>query len=478
VKKLPIPADVKTDRILLVIHDIPESVVVNCPKCGFEQEEREDCGKCGVVIAKYLALHTPESAAYSENQASSYSPIMSPNETGYPTMVDITEMQNALCNLQQRFNELEFERAERRKFRGEFRSLEEKVKEALKQLSVGNEKIRLRVAGFESSPEFKELRKLGEMLQSIDLESVVQRLAVVEARLHTSAQEERPAADPQMIALLQKLDGRLSEMERRLTANEKKGAARTREHPQMESVRKEIEELKTSLQNVSIRYTEIGDLKKNHLVLRNMLESFQAESERFRKETTLGGSERLAEMEKEVHTLRAEMRKAYERMELLESWNGSDQCDPAASQKSDVVSLHAQLNKIERLAEENRRRTDSEISNLEVRFSKNLSLLDSLPETLEAFSAQIRHMEQQNQQLAETLEVARPTDNGSSQNVESLNSEITDLREEMQEAQSGVQNPRNQSSDEAPEHNQTDIVVIRESLAEIRQFMAALSHRL
>ena len=185
-KKLPIPADVKTDRILLVIHDIPESVVVNCPKCGFEQEEREDCGKCGVVIAKYLALHTPESAAYSENQASSYSPIMSPNETGYPTMADITEMQNALCNLQQRFNELEFERAERRKFRGEFRSLEEKVKEALKQLSVGNEKIRLRVAGFESSPEFKELRKLGEMLQSIDLESVVQRLAVVEARLHTS----------------------------------------------------------------------------------------------------------------------------------------------------------------------------------------------------------------------------------------------------------------------------------------------------
>jgi len=84
-------------------------------------------------------------------------------------------------------------------------------------------------------------------------------------------------------------------------------------------VLKELGELKAALQNFTLRYSEIGELKKNHLVLRDMLESLEQSTASLRKEALSFNTAKAADLEKEVLALRAELRQWCGRIDGLEA---------------------------------------------------------------------------------------------------------------------------------------------------------------
>src|SRR5688500_8980743 len=94
---------------------------LNCPKCGHEQEERLDCKKCGVVFTKFYALYPQQGAT-----------TTLPDST---EVMELTEISRLIRDLSRRFNEFEFERAERARLRGDLRVLDQKVESGLKELA-------------------------------------------------------------------------------------------------------------------------------------------------------------------------------------------------------------------------------------------------------------------------------------------------------------------------------------------------------
>jgi len=49
----------------------PSDIIV-CPKCGFEQQKNEECGKCGIIISKYSDMEGPAPAAIPQRTAPLY----------------------------------------------------------------------------------------------------------------------------------------------------------------------------------------------------------------------------------------------------------------------------------------------------------------------------------------------------------------------------------------------------------------------
>jgi predicted nucleic acid-binding Zn-ribbon protein len=144
---------------------------------------------------------------------------------------------------------------------------------------------------------------------------------------------------------------------------------------------KGIEELKTAIQNVTVRYTEIGDLKKNDLVLRNMLESLQLSIESSKKAATNGLQGKVVELEKEVLALKAEVRKTYERMESLES-----SPEPAAQDAipmPEFLSLREQVAACGKLQVVQEQQVQAELSSLREQLQQASSQLKALQEKLE-----------------------------------------------------------------------------------------------
>lgn len=293
-----------------------ESFVVNCPKCGFLQEERIDCRKCGVVFSKYLALRgqnpaMPPDVPGPQNNFNA-SPEGSPEEPP-----ELLEIRRFLKDVQQRFNELEFERAERRRIGGELRSLEARLEENLDRISALEEGMEQSLSALAALPEppsrgdFAELRK---EVSAIDIEAIGRRIERVEQGLATCIDALARLADSGVHEQLTRLDARLTSVEA-AAAN----SAQVKAEPPPDSVLKELGELKAALQNVTLRYSEIGELKKNHLVLRDMLESLEQSTASLRKEALSFNTAKAADLEKEVLALRAELRQWCGRIDGLEA---------------------------------------------------------------------------------------------------------------------------------------------------------------
>jgi DNA repair exonuclease SbcCD ATPase subunit len=156
---------------------------MNCPKCGYEQEERLDCVRCGIVFSKYLALFPKGKAG--EAMESRTRPMVAEDVPD----LEISQISQQVRDLSRRFNDIEFERAERTRLRGEMKVFEQELHEKLGELGRRIEKI--------------EANRTG----GVDLEPLVNRIELLEVGLRTPP----PAAS--VLKSLEEMNSRLTEME-------------------------------------------------------------------------------------------------------------------------------------------------------------------------------------------------------------------------------------------------------------------------
>ncbi len=297
---------------------------VNCPKCGYEQEERLDCRKCGIVFSKYLALYPPNKNNAPEN--TDQAPQPGASENGYS---ELSELQRNVRDLNRRYSEVEFERAERHRLRDELHELGEKIQNAetagSSRLADLEERLG-QLASIGAATEGLAGDLYSKMLQQID--PVFKRIEQIEARLETDLGERASKQDPQYSEILRELEQRFVDLESKVArrAEEAKAAA--------ESLAKDLSEVRGALQNVTLRYSEIGELKKNHLLLLDKVDNLRLELETAKEGVSEPASEKAQEIEMEVLALRAEVRHVLKAVEGLSA--APESADEASSMRSGI----------------------------------------------------------------------------------------------------------------------------------------------
>src|SRR5512137_1822659 len=86
-----------------------ELTTLICPKCGYEQEERLDCLKCGIVFSKFHALHVADKVPQAEIPEV---PPLPPMLSEDPSSFDLAELRQQVRDLGRQFTAVEFERVE------------------------------------------------------------------------------------------------------------------------------------------------------------------------------------------------------------------------------------------------------------------------------------------------------------------------------------------------------------------------------
>ncbi len=171
-----------------------------CPKCGYMQETRLDCRKCGVVFSKYYALFPSNKAAGSNGVEE---PMAQPPAEQDRTLADL---QLQVRELSGRFSNFEFEKAERNQLRIDLRNLESQVQANLENMATRLQQVEKRFAE-ESVPK----SELAEPELSVQLAAIMERVGQIEDQLrnldHISGQvsdlEEKNSNNSQMILELQ-----------------------------------------------------------------------------------------------------------------------------------------------------------------------------------------------------------------------------------------------------------------------------------
>jgi chromosome segregation ATPase len=107
------------------------SDLLNCPKCGYAQEKRLDCKKCGIVFSKYYAIYSP---AQSADVAAPAANASSPDPSGQDFRSALTQMQSQIQTFSGRFAEVEFEKAERSQLRIDLKNLERQIRENIARM--------------------------------------------------------------------------------------------------------------------------------------------------------------------------------------------------------------------------------------------------------------------------------------------------------------------------------------------------------
>ena len=332
---------------------------MNCPKCGFVQEERIDCLKCGIVFSKYYALNPMSrlNTVLSAEPAGEVAPPAPAHSAG-DAGSGAPDVRQLVKDLQQQLSDSDFGRAERTRLRKEFRDFKDSVSQEVQ--AQATRLAQLEEGRADRASLRREFKELGDNLRA-ELRSQAARLsqvdencrASIEARESVSPEDfielEQELKDVYLRPLRDRLDS-LEDRQRRLDAGggvqareaARKGtaealaafekrlatleemAATFERHwspekmngvlPRMEQGLSEIADLRSSLENVSVRYSEIGELKKNQLVVLNSLDSVRSGLESFKRQIADGFPRTLAELAREVAALRAEYRQLWTRL--------------------------------------------------------------------------------------------------------------------------------------------------------------------
>lgn len=146
--------------------------LMNCPKCGYTQEKRLDCKKCGVVFSKYYAMFPPGKSSEAA-PATRQNPKEPPEQDFRPVMAELETQVHSLSN---RFNEIEFEKAERSQLRMDLKNVEQQFHEKL-------DGIEARLLQCEKLYEQSQVQQTPPPVPDGDSSSTKERLDRVEEKL-------------------------------------------------------------------------------------------------------------------------------------------------------------------------------------------------------------------------------------------------------------------------------------------------------
>jgi chromosome segregation ATPase len=361
---------------------------VNCPKCGYHQEERLDCRKCGVVFSKFYALHNQEKPLQSDSHETSSPQPSMPSAEAYPP--DIAEIRQNLRDVARRLTETEFERAERIRISAEVRSLNQKIQDLHSQFASSVEGLEKKAECLVSSalPTEEHLRKLNVELIESCLDPFLKRLDQVEQKAESRQKRNsrEPEGDEHFQNVLRGLEQRMSALEKPEPGDADFPEQRLDETLNQEKILRQVDEIRVSLQNVTLKYSEIGELKKNHLVLLSKIESIQQEMDSSKKESSGTSLIKIPEIETEIRALRAEVRQAIKRLETLES-------SPLLS-VTGIQSLEQEIDFLKETQANEPQRTRAAIAGLEASLIEKFSSVMNLPKDLKSINQRCQSLEE------------------------------------------------------------------------------------
>ena len=283
---------------------------MKCPKCGFEQEERKECLRCGVIFSKFLALYPRGSRAA---EAAETRTRVEEEPAWQDTPPDYSSQ---IQSITRKLNEIEIDRGERFRIQAEMRIIEQKLTDTIAELSgrIQSLEARLQERGedapaVEAAPPADLRGEIQASLDSLDLPSLVSRLELVEAAVEKPAERSDPGVLNNLFQIEERLRGlesnRPAAAEGEATEN-LLDAAELPEH--LEEFVQDLGRIQGSIEELEQRGVEFDRLKQTHGDILRNVDAMRSDLEALRHgEGETAATEKTARLAGEVAALRGDL---------------------------------------------------------------------------------------------------------------------------------------------------------------------------
>ncbi len=453
--------------------------MISCPKCGHVQEDRADCLKCGIVFAKFYALHAGEQSLPPDPVAFHNYPQAAPEEI---SPAEFALMRQTVRDLERRFNELEFERVERGRLRSDLRELDRKLQEKLDEVSAvqaaQESKVEL-LAQRPLGPSAADFDELSRKIRAEDMQDLQDRQAQLELRLAKMERQGLSTLDgSRLMEVIADHARQLAGLETRL-----EGVAAAAVPPREEGLNgqmaEELEKLRTSLQAVSLRYSEIGELKKNNLVVEDKLDTLREALNACRAENQQNSKARIEDLGKEVAALKAEVRHAIDRLSAVEA--------PFVDTALEASPLRSDLDALSRLRAEDAERFRRELASVSEQFEAIGRSQAGFQARLESLAGLMARFERSSNSMEQRIELLTHSAAAIPERIAEVGHQSSNLQDELQKILARMDQVEALLAEPAAGAMFTaamktppamdDMALIRQNLADIRMFMEGLSRK-